>query len=425
MKVLCIIEQCNPLWASVPLVGFSLYKSLRELAEVTLVTHGRNREGLEPVREGHEIAYIDESSFIRGYYRAASGLFNRGGIIWPLKHALSYPAYAEFNRRVMERFGAAVEAGDFDIVHAITPILPRYPYGISRACGRTPFILGPVNGGIPYPAGFREIASREYSGLNALRLFSRLLPDYASAYRRADCVLAGSGYTLNLVRDMLDLPAERLLLFPENGIEPDRFRPPEKKSDDGLLRLLFTGRLVPYKGADMLLDALGSLTPSVRRGCRLTVLGDGPERRRLEEQARDMGLAGLVRFAGWVPQQETPGFYRDADVFCFPSVREFGGAVVLEAMACGLPCIVVDHGGIGEYTTAATGFKLAPDSRDGVVRGLAAAVERLFRDRGLLAEMSSAALRQSNAFSWPEKARRIMGVYEAALQKRKAGHGGI
>ena len=62
--------------------------------------------------------------------------------------------------------------------------------------------------------------------------------------------------------------------------------------------------------------------------------------------------------------------FSKSDIFCFPSIREFGGAVVLEAMACGLPCIVVNNGGIGEYVTDETGFKIEPISRDYIIKEL-------------------------------------------------------
>jgi glycosyltransferase involved in cell wall biosynthesis len=416
MKVLCIFEQCNPLWASVPLVAFNLYKSIRELADVTLVTHARNRAGLEPVRSSHTIIYIDESPVIRRYYRLSSGLASRGGVVWPLKHAVTYPAYAEFNRRVLDGFGPAVARGAYDIVHAFTPVLPRYPFAIARQCRITPFILGPVNGGIPYPAAFQHIARREFSGLNVLRLFCRMLPGYARSYTSAARVLAGSGYTAGMIRDMFGLSAERLTLFPENGIEEQQFHPAGSGGRSSLLRLLFTGRLVPYKGADMLLDAMAMLPGSVRENCRLTILGDGPERERLQEQADRLALGSCVAFAGWVEQKDTAAYYREADLFCFPSVREFGGAVVLEAMACGLPCIVVDHGGIAEYTTPETGFKIAPVSRDAVVAELAARIAELFHDRDLLERMARAALQQSRTFYWPAKAQRLLDIYTHALQ---------
>ena len=57
-----------------------------------------------------------------------------------------------------------------------------------------------------------------------------------------------------------------------------------------------------------------------------------------------------------VNQQETVDYYRKADIFCLPSAPEFGGAVVIETRACGLPCIVAENGGIGEYVTEGNRF---------------------------------------------------------------------
>lgn len=57
-------------------------------------------------------------------------------------------------------------------------------------------------------------------------------------------------------------------------------------------------------------------------------------------------LNNVIKFIGKIPQKETLNYYRQADVFCFPSIRESGGTVVLEAMACGLPCIIANNGGI-------------------------------------------------------------------------------
>jgi glycosyltransferase involved in cell wall biosynthesis len=421
LKVLAVIEQCNPQWASVPLVGYNIYRALRQRADVTLVTHERNREALEPVRDGHRIVYISESPFIKRYYRITSLLSERRGVIWPLKHALAYPAYAEFNRAVHKLFGKRVSQGDYDIVHALTPILPRYPYALVNDCCTTPFILGPVNGGIPFPEGFGDVARSEFSGLNVLRIFSRLLPDYARSYKNAACVLAGSRYTRDMLQQMFALPAENMVLMPENGLTKNFLGLAGGKAEAELLRLLFVGRLVPYKGADMVIEALGRLDPAVRSRCRLTIVGDGPERRRLEALAQKIQVFSQITFTGWVPQNETAAYYRGADLFCFPSVREFGGAVVLEAMACGLPCIVADHGGIAEYTTEETGFKINPVSRESVVHELAGHIAALFHDRERLHGMSAAAMKQARSFSWDAKAEQLLDVYYQVLQEKKDG----
>ena len=81
----------------------------------------------------------------------------------------------------------------------------------------------------------------------------------------------------------------------------------------------------------------------------------------MENRVKKLNLGEIVSFAGWVNQQETLDYYRKADIFCFPSVREFGEAVVIEAMACGLPCIVANNGGIGEYVTTGTQLIIALD----------------------------------------------------------------
>lgn len=79
LNVLLIMEQCNPEWASVPLVGYNFYQGIRKRVQVTLVTHERNREALEKIRNGHRIDYIDESKHLKKYYGFISGLTSRGG----------------------------------------------------------------------------------------------------------------------------------------------------------------------------------------------------------------------------------------------------------------------------------------------------------------------------------------------------------
>jgi len=157
LKVLLIVEQCNPEWASVPLEGFRYYTALSRLADVTLVTHDRNEAALARAGVTGETVVIRESRSGQIYSKLAGWLSeSRGYINWPVRHALSYPSYAEFNRRVSMKFGEVVSRGSYDVVHVFTPILPRYPVRIVGACRNTPFILGPVNGGLPFPAGFDD-----------------------------------------------------------------------------------------------------------------------------------------------------------------------------------------------------------------------------------------------------------------------------
>jgi len=426
LKVLLIVEQCNPEGSSVPLVGYNFYKEISQRAEVTLVTHGRNQASLKRAHPDSDIIYLYESDWSRRYYIVADRLSRiKGKIIWPLRLTLAYPIYAEFNRQVYQQFAPAIEQGRYDIVHAITPMVPRYPVKVVDACDRTPFILGPVNGGVPYPDGFKSVGRREFSGLNFLRSVGRfLIPGYQQTYQQADYILAGSSYTAGLIKRLFDLSDERVELFYENGLMPEFIKssptaqgsvqttvPVPDHLSDPLLNLLFVGRLVPYKSADILIESLSKLPADILQRVRLTIVGDGSERGALERQVAALNLEQTVTFTGWVAQTETLQYYRQSDIFCFPSVREFGGAVVLEAMANGLPCIVVNNGGIGEYVTEQTGYKIEPISPLFVVQALAESIEQLAINPSLRQEMAENAIQRASAFTWDAKAARIVEIY--------------
>ncbi|MBT3260550.1 MAG: glycosyltransferase family 4 protein, partial [Deltaproteobacteria bacterium] len=109
---------------------------------------------------------------------------------------------------------------------------------------------------------------------------------------------------------------------------------------------------------------------------------------------------------------ETARYYRESDVFCFPSVREFGGAVALEAMAGGLPCIVADHAGLGEYVTEETGFKIKPVSREYLIKELAKKILIFFENRELIHQMAEKAIERVKEFEWETKADRMIEIYE-------------
>ncbi len=422
MKILLVIEQCNPDWPSVPLVGYQFFKALNHLADVTLVTHGRNQSALEQQTiHPKKIVYIHESPLVQTYYRVATAALPGGMSNWPLYHVLTYPIYAEFNAQVYGQFQAAVRRGEYDIVHVITPMMPRYPVKLIQACGKTPFLLGPVNGGIPFPKGFQSIANQEFAYFNFFRALGRwLIPGYRQTYCNADQVLAGSTYTRNWLQQAFGIQEDRIDLLYENGLEASFFASEPRTIQADPLRLLFVGRLVPYKAADMVIEAISQLPPTDRARVHLTIVGDGPQRQGLERQVTEQSLNAQVTFSGWVNQAQTRDYYQNADVFCFPSIREFGGAVVLEAMACGLPCIVADYGGIGEYVTTETGFKIEPRSREFLIQGVAQAIQTLLHHPKLYAELSQGALKRAEQFRWQTKAEELIQTYQRLLQPKQA-----
>jgi glycosyltransferase involved in cell wall biosynthesis len=420
LKVLLIVEQCNPEWASVPLEGYNYFRGINNLVDATLVTHIRNKPALEKHPEYEEIFYLEERNLSKQYYKIVEKFTAKGRVNWPLYNALNYPIYEEFNQQVYQKFKGKILNGDYDIVHAITPIMPRYPFKVVSVCQQTPFILGPVNGGIPFPPGFQETARQEFAQFNFLRAVGRaLIPGYVETYKKADKVLAGSTYTLNLLKKLFAIPDKRIELFYENGIAQEflmSVKPAKEKGSQ--INLLFVGRLVPYKCADVVIESIAKLDQAVQSKIRFTIVGDGSERNNLENRVKELNLTEIVSFAGWVNQSETLDYYRKADIFCFPSIREFGGAVVIEAMACGLPCIVANNGGIGEYVNEETGFKIEPISREYLTQELTSKIKMLVEDDKLRESMSAKAIERAKEFEWENKARKIVEIYEKMLGEK-------
>lgn len=495
MKVLFIVEQCNPEWPSVPLVAYNLWNELAKIANVHLVTHERNRSALEqrPWCSSYElnnncnvhrkIDYIEESSLIKHYYKVISFVLGEDGTNWPLYHALSYPIYSSFNHQVYKKFAHRVNSGEFDIVHAFTPVLPRYPVSISRIMTRpveqngkisineprVPFVLGPVNGGLPFPIAFQKMAQKEGGHFNFLRKFIHYIPNYNTTYLNASLILAGSRYTQSLIVEKFPNTKDRIELFHENGVTKEFFQTGYKgypllynynKYKSVLnslskyniyirkkpLQLLFAGRLVAYKGAHLVLLALSifyaqkqlrqnskklfnlhlSISTNAKRQfmqnsdyATLTIVGEGPEYSMLKKQVVKLGIENCVKFTGQKKPHEMKSFYNESDVFVFPSIREFGGAVVLEAMASGLTCIVVNHGGIGEYIDESCGIKIDPLSSEYIIQKIVDALVYLDSERSVMKKYSYNAVEKAKKYIWSEKARSIIKYYAEIINSKR------
>jgi glycosyltransferase involved in cell wall biosynthesis len=126
-----------------------------------------------------------------------------------------------------------------------------------------------------------------------------------------------------------------------------------------------------------------------------------------------------VRLTGWVNQPEVHRHLAEADVMAFPSIREFGGAVALEAMASGAVPIVMNYGGPGELVTASTGYLLEMGNRSGIVDQLRSVLGKLAVDPGQLVPRRRAGIRRVRArFTWLAKAAQVLEVYRWVLGRR-------
>lgn len=215
------------------------------------------------------------------------------------------------------------------------------------------------------------------------------------------------------------IPEEKIVvnpLFVSSGAADDeangaagQWQPSPFRSEGAAPLVLFCGRMYDYKGAGYLLDALVQMKASVRA----IFVGDGPERGRLQEKSRALGLDHNVHFPGWLERREVRQLYRQARVLVMPSLwPEPFGRVGIEAMAEGAPVVAFGVGAISEWLVdGEAGFLVEPKN----VRQLAEKIERLVTDDGLFLKMSTCARSLvAERFSPEGHLRRLLNVMISA-----------
>ncbi|HVR86036.1 MAG TPA: glycosyltransferase family 4 protein [Planctomycetota bacterium] len=418
-RVLLLAEAANPEWASVPLEGWSHARALAGIVEAHTVTHARNRAAFlrAGLVEGRDFTSVDSDAVAGPVYRLAELLRGGPGRGWTTLSAFSSLSYYYFEHLVWLRFRERLRAGQFDLVHRLTPLNPVTPSLMATRCRRigVPFVLGPLNGGVPWPRGFDAARRREREWLSYVRDAYRLMPGYRSTLRDAAALIIGSRDTWDQVPPS---SRARCVYIPENAVDPLRFPEDPPRPASARLRVVFLGRLVPYKGPDLLIEAAA---PLIRDGrLELTFVGDGPERGNLEQQIRSCGVGAGVRLLGWVNQSEVHRHLAEADVMAFPSIREFGGAVALEAMISGAVPIVMNYGGPGELVTASTGYLLEMGSRPAIVEQLRGVLGKVAADPDQLVPRRRAGVRRVRTrFTWLAKAAQVREVYRWVLGRRQ------
>lgn len=411
MRVLLYADGCNPTFTSEPLVAYNTCRSIVDhVDEVVVATQVRNREAIDAHgMGGAEVVYLDTEYIARPVSKVirALRLGTANGTVANL------PVAFAFEREVWKRFGPELKTGRFDIVHRVGPVSAALPSPLAT-WSPVPFVIGPINGGLPYPRGFESTLRQEGEWLRYVRDAYKWLPYASGTFKNAAAILAAFDHTI------ASLPhghEAKIFNFPETGASLDRFggAGDQKRADP--LTFLFVGRLVPFKCADVAITAFAK--SDLLRRHRLLIVGDGPERSKLEAMVAESKLDKCVTLCGWRTQSEVAEMMKAANAFVFPSIRDAGAAVVVEAMMAGLAPVVVKYGPTKDYITEDCGIGIPLGTRGDHVEGFRAAMERLAQEPELCQKMGRAAHQRAvENFSWDVRARRIVEIYRWVLKDR-------
>jgi glycosyltransferase involved in cell wall biosynthesis len=281
-------------------------------------------------------------------------------------------------------------AGDADVVQSLHPLLPP----TRRA------------------AAFLTIHDLDFLD-HPERTAAEIRRDYAALVRshaaRADGILVPSAYTASRVTGRLEVPADRITVFPP--FAPD-WRPRAEPPAGG--PILFLGTVEPRKNVPALIAAYERLVAVVPDAPPLVIAGRIPPGGEALLAARPAAAARIDR-RGYVPDDERRRLFDQASMLVLPSLDEGFGLPVAEAMAVGVPVIVSTAGSLPELVGDA-GLTVAPHDRD----GLAAAMQHLLEDTALRRRLIDAGFARVRAFDPGAAARHVLRAYEEAVQRRRS-----
>jgi glycosyltransferase involved in cell wall biosynthesis len=302
-----------------------------------------------------------------------------------------------------------IRDNQINVIHQPIPVAPRFPSALYDL--GVPVVIGPLNGGMKYPAAFRRAEPWiARVGVAVARLFVNLGNRWLPGKRLADVVLVANE------RTRLALPSGirgRVIELVENGIDFSVWQGTSGNVESATARFVFLGRLVDWKAVDVVIRALKAVPLA-----ELEVIGDGPMLEVWRKLAGELGVQERVHFAGWLPQEACAARLQASLALVLPSIYECGGAVVLESMAMGKPVIATRWGGPVDYLDESSGILIEPKSYPDLVAGFAEAMTKLMNSPELAKSMGAAGRKRAvRDFDWQKKIQQVISIYRTLLEK--------
>jgi glycosyltransferase involved in cell wall biosynthesis len=409
LRVLIVAQNASTKFGGEAILPWHYFRLLRKRGvDVRLVVHERTRDELLALLpdEASRMRFVPDLTAQQVMFRVGQYLPGRinENTIGFLTHAIT----ALMQRNLVRDL---VTKHRIDVIHEPIPVSPKQPsfmFGLGA-----PVIIGPMNGGMDFPpafAGSASLAERAFMGVG--RELAHVVNQLIPGKRDAAILLTANERT----RKALPRSAsQHVIQLVENGVDMGLFHAREQAARTGeTIRFVFMGRLVDWKRVDILLEACSKLQGE---NFTLEILGDGPLRGELESYAQGLGIAERVIFHGMQPQARCSQVLSECDALVLPSLRECGGAVVLEAMACGLPVIATRWGGPADYLDERSGILVDPTGHGSFVAGLIDAMRRMITSPELRARLGEAGKRRvQEEFDWERKIDRILDIYEQAVK---------
>ncbi len=388
------------------ILGWNVVRQLGRFHEVCVLASAQNQSGIEAALRQEALPnvqfhYLDLPRWL-GFLRDFQGGIQLYAYLWQVR---AYFAARRLHRR-----------HHFHLFHHIT-YANDWMASFIGALLPVPYVRGPGGGAHKTPKGLlRELSAVARVG-QRLRAVGQWLfrhdPFFLLGQRRARAILVCNREALEAIPRRWRPKAQ---LFPVNGVSSGDLAPcVPAGSQNGKFQVLSGGKLLPIKGFGLAIRSFKAFADQCPE-TRFTIVGEGVELARLEALARELGLEEKVRFKDWMPREGLLAEMASCDVFLFPSLRDGGGAVVVEAMAAGKPVVCLDLAGPGMHVVDGCGIKVPPHSPEQVVGEMATALGRLYSDKEFRLRMGRKARERAvREYHWDRLGERLQEIYEEAL----------
>lgn len=399
LKILLSAYACEPNKGSEPGVGWNWAMVLAQQGhEVWVITRANNQASIEqalghnaPV--GLHFVYYDLPTWAKWWKKGPSGVYVYY-LLW------QWGAY-----RTAQNL---VQTVAFDWVHHVTFVSIRQPSFMGLL--ELPFVFGPVAGGEKAPWRLRQSYPLKGWLIDGVRDLTsqwvRFDPLMYLTFAKATKIFVTSEQTQSLLLEKFRMRSQIQLAI---GTEPIDYQQPSVSSSENtdVLKILFVGRLIYWKGLHLGLQAFSQLQikyPNVH----LTIIGDGPDKTWLQQLATKLELKN-VDWVPWLPQAEVTKAYPQHQIFLYPSLHDSGGMVVLEALSYGLPVVCLDLGGPGIIVDSTCGFSIKTDKvcESAVIESLSQALETITTDADLRYQLGKGAQLRCQTYQWGALSQRI------------------
>lgn len=402
----CLGESGIKIRGGESLLGWNIVKQLARFHQVFVLTHSQNHSDIEKVLQREPLENIK-------FYYLDLPLFNflqriQGGIqlyayLWQIKaYFLAKKLHQKFH---------------FDVFHHLT-YANDWMASFIGALLSIPYIRGPGGGAHRVPKKFLA----DFSLINRLsqtfRNFGQWLfrhdPFFILGQKRAKAILVCNRESLEAMPKKWQ---QKTYLFPVNGISQEDLVLLKSKEENpkNEFLILSAGKLLQFKGFDLAIKAFKIFADKFPK-TKLIIVGDGPELPHLKDLVFKLNLAERVEFKSWMPREKFLIELTSCDLFLFPSLRDGGGQVVVEAMAAQKPVICFDIGGPGFHINEKWGIKIKPLFPQQAIEEIAKALEKLYLDKELRKRLRKAAgERAEKDYHWDRLGEKLFQIYQEVL----------